>query len=118
VQGLRPTLFCGGGWYTDEGVRAAVAELGYADCTPRGGEPRREGGAVVIPTTHSLGALAKAVLWRLDAPFVHAYFHDYDLLDRRRRDTLVASLYLLRLRRGLTDLDRVAGEVRGAANAA
>ena len=88
-------------------MRTAVAELGYADCTPRGGEPRREDGRVVIPTTHSVGALAKAVLWRLDG-FVHAYFHDYDLLDRRRRDALVASLYLLRLRRGLTDLDRLA----------
>jgi hypothetical protein len=115
-HGLEPTLFCGGGWYSDEGVRAAVAELGYADCTPRDGEPRREDGRVVIPTTHSLGALAKAVLWRLDVPVVHAYFHDYDLLDRRRRDTLVAALYLLRLRRGLTDLDRLAAEVRHGAN--
>src|SRR6266849_2188605 len=31
--GLRPTFFCGGGWYFDEDVAAAVAELGYADCT-------------------------------------------------------------------------------------
>jgi hypothetical protein len=113
-QGLRPTLFCGGGWYTDDGVRAAVSELGYADCTSREGVPRIEDGLVVLPTTHSLGALAKAVLWRLDRPHVHVYFHDYDLLDRRRRDTLVASLYLLRLRRGLGDLDRLAQEVRTA----
>jgi len=109
-HGLEPTLFCGGGWYTDEGVREAVAALGYADCTPRGGGPRRDGDLLVIPTTHSVGALAKAVLWRLDG-FVHAYFHDYDLLDRRRRDALVAALYLLRLRRGLTDLDRVRAEL-------
>jgi hypothetical protein len=113
-HGLAPTLFCGGGWYTDDAVRAAVAELGYADCTSRQGAPRAEDGLVVLPTTHSLGALAKAVLWRLDTPVVHAYFHDYDLLDRRRRDTLVAALYLLRLRRGLTDLDRLAQEVRAA----
>jgi hypothetical protein len=111
-HGLHATLFCGGGWYADDGVRAAVAELGYADCTPREGAPRVESGRVVLPTTHSLGALAKAVLWRLDTPVVHAYFHDYDLLDRRRRDTLVGALYLLRLRRGLTDLDRLAAEVR------
>jgi hypothetical protein len=117
-NGLRPTLFCGGGWYSDDGVRTVVAELGYADCTPRDGVPRREDGRVVIPTTHSLGALAKAVLWRLEQPVVHAYFHDYDLLDRRRRDTLVASLYLLRLRRGLTDLDRLADDVRRAAKPA
>jgi hypothetical protein len=113
-HGLRPTLFCGGGWYEDDAVRAAVAELGYADCTAREGKPRIEGARVVLPTTHSPGALAKAVVWRLDRPHVHAYFHDYDLLGRRARDTLVASLYLLRLRRGLGDLDRLAKEVRAA----
>lgn len=111
-RGLRPTLFCGGGWYSDDGVREAVSVLGYADCTSREGLPRIEDGLVVLPTTHSLGALAKAVLWRLDRPHVHAYFHDYDLLDRRRRDTLVAALFLLRLRRGLGRLDRLAQEVR------
>ncbi len=110
-HGLAPTLFCGGGWYTDDEVRAAVAELGYADCTPRKGAPRREGDLVVLPTTHSIGALARAVFWRLDEPVVHAYFHDYDLLDRRRRDALVASLYLLRLRRRLTDLDGLRAEL-------
>src|SRR5262249_32558573 len=31
--GLAPTLFCGGGWYSDLGVAEACAELGYADCT-------------------------------------------------------------------------------------
>ena len=34
-----PTLFCGGGWYTDRGVAAACAALGYADCTPRAARP-------------------------------------------------------------------------------
>ena len=115
-HGLRPTLFCGGGWYMDEGVAEAVAELGYADCTARRQDPARlrlpNGKALLeLPTTHSVGALTRAVLWRLDGPLVHAYFHDYDLLDRRRRDALVAALYLLRLRRGLTDLD----ELRAAA---
>jgi hypothetical protein len=111
---LAPRLYCGGGWYEDDGVRAVLAELGYADCTPRDhGGPRMQDGRVVIPTTHSPGALAKAVVWKLDRPHVHAYFHDYDLLGRRRRDALVASLYLLRLRRGLGDLDRLAQEVRG-----
>jgi hypothetical protein len=111
-NGLAPTLFCGGGWYEDDGVRAAVAELGYADCTPRDGEPRVVDGRTVLPTTHSPGALAKAVVWRLNGAHVHAYLHDYDLLSRHVRDTLVASLYLLRLRRGLGDLDRLAEEVR------
>jgi hypothetical protein len=111
-HGLAPTLFCGGGWYTDEAVRAVVAELGYADCTSREGAPRLEGDLAVVPTTHSLGALARGVLRRLDAPVVHAYFHDYDLLDPRRRATLVAALSLLRLRRGLGDLDRLVDAVR------
>ena len=32
-RGLRPRLFAGGGWYMDEGVAAALAELDLADCT-------------------------------------------------------------------------------------
>ncbi|HEX9093535.1 MAG TPA: hypothetical protein VF902_06080, partial [Coriobacteriia bacterium] len=31
--GLRPTFFCGGGWYIDDGVVAAGAALGFAACT-------------------------------------------------------------------------------------
>lgn len=89
-RGLRPRYFCGGGWYTDEAVRAAVAELGLVDCTPRSGEPS----AGVLPTTHSLGSLARAVLRPLPA-YVHAYFHDYDLLDTRRRIALEVSLAVL-----------------------
>jgi hypothetical protein len=89
-RGLGPRYFCGGGWYTDEAVRAAVAELGLVDCTPRSGEPS----ARVLPTTHSLGSLARAVLRPLPA-YVHAYFHDYDLLDARRRLALEVSLAVL-----------------------
>jgi len=89
-RALSPGYFCGGGWYTDEAVRAVVAELGLVDCTPRGGEPS----AGVLPTTHSLGSLARAVLRPLPA-YVHAYFHDYDLLDPRRRLALEVSLAML-----------------------
>ena len=39
AHGLRPTLFCGGGWYTDRSVALACAELGYVDCTPRAKRP-------------------------------------------------------------------------------
>lgn len=94
-QGLEPRWFCGGGWYSDDAVRATVAELGLVDCTPRVGTPAPG----VLPTTHSLGQLARGVLGRLP-PYVHAYFHDYDLLDSRRRTALVAALALLRARRG------------------
>jgi hypothetical protein len=102
-QGLEPTLFCGGGWYMDEDVAAAVASFGYADCTARGRPPctiRLAAGTLLptLPTTHSLGALARGVLGRLP-PYVHAYFHDYDLLDPRRRAALVTGLCLLGRRR-------------------
>lgn len=89
-RGLEPRYFCGGGWYTDDAVRAAVQELGLVDCTVRGAEPAPG----VLPTTHSLGALARAVLRPLPG-YVHAYFHDYDLLDSRRRAALYVSLALL-----------------------
>jgi hypothetical protein len=91
---LEPRFFCGGGWYTDDGVRAAVHELGIVDCTERDGLPRPG----VLPTTHSLGRLVRAVAGPLPA-YVHAYFHDYDLLDLRRRYALLSALTLLGLRR-------------------
>ena len=90
ARGLEPRYFCGGGWYTDDAVRATVAELGLVDCTPRTGTPS-DG---VLPTTHSLGALARAVVRPLPA-YVHAYFHDYDLLVPQRRLALAASLRIL-----------------------
>jgi hypothetical protein len=118
-EGLAVTLFCGGGWYMDDEVAEAVAALGYVDLTatafrpsylPDGAprlalrEPARlvlAGGARLaeLPTTHSLGMLARGVLRRLDPPRVHAYFHDTDLLDRRRRLALVAALQVLGRRR-------------------
>jgi hypothetical protein len=98
-RGLEPAYFCGGGWYSDDGVRAAVAELELVDCTPREGLPAPG----VLPTTHSLGALARGVLRPLP-PYVHAYFHDYDLLDARRRFALLGALRLLGRRRAPTKL--------------
>lgn len=91
---LEPRFFCGGGWYTDDAVRSTVRALGLVDCTERGGEPR-EG---VLPTTHSLGQLARAVVGPLPG-YVHAYFHDYDLADPVRRRALVVALILLGRRR-------------------
>ena len=126
--GLRPTLFCGGGWYTDVDVAEACAELGCVDCTPRATRPpylaQRErwasltapasvelpSGRVLgaIPTTHSLGDLARA-LWQRDLPdLVHVYFHDTDLLDVRRRALLRVVLPVLARRARATDLDSLA----------
>jgi hypothetical protein len=126
--GLRATLFCGGGWYSDVEVAEAAAELGYTDCTATSFRPRYldEGaprlhldapGRLVLPSgrrllelpsTHSIGLLARSVPRRLTAELVHVYFHDTDLLDRRRSLALRASLRLLALRREPSDLDTVA----------
>jgi hypothetical protein len=125
--GLRPTVFCGGGWYIDEGVAAAVADLGYADCTATAfrpgylepgaphlqaeepawlelGEGRR---LLEVPTTHSIGMLVRGSLGPLRTQVVHAYFHDTDLLDRRRTAALSAGLRVLGLRRTASDLDEL-----------
>ena len=103
-QGLEPRFFCGGGWYTDRDVIAAVADLGYADCTATAWRPpylppgaARAGLAqpawiklddgrrvLELPTTHSLGAAARSLLAALP-PVVHVHFHDYELLDPKRR---------------------------------
>jgi hypothetical protein len=108
-HGLEPRWFCGGGWYTDAAVQATVAELGMVDCTPRDGPPR-DG---VLPTTHSLGRLARAVLTPALPAYVHAYFHDYDLLDVRRRTALRISLGVLGMRRSALDASSIARKSHG-----
>ncbi len=50
------------------------------------------------------GCSHAAALGRYDAPVVHAYFHDTDLLDRRRRAALVIGLAVLGARRKAADL--------------
>ena len=130
--GLTPTLFCGGGWYVDHSVVLACAELGYTDCTPRATRPEylEEGAAwveleaparidlgqdtlVAVPTTHGAGNLARALVRSGLPARVHAYFHDTDLVDRRRRALIVAGLMLLGRRRPPADLDAVARAVTG-----
>jgi hypothetical protein len=106
AHGLTPRLFCGGGWYTDERVREVLAASGVVDCTataftPPVPEPFRIAHAPadgLLPTTHSVGMLARGVVGRLPG-YVHAYFHDTDLLAARRRTVLVNALRLLGLRR-------------------
>jgi hypothetical protein len=123
--GLAPTLFCGGGWYTDAEVAEACAELGYVDCTPRVSRPAylavgeqwaslSEPTTIelastrtlrAIPTTHSLGDLARSLTSRELPTLVHVYFHDTDLLDRSRRVLLGVVLRVLARRARPTDLD-------------
>jgi hypothetical protein len=115
---LEPRFFCGGAWYMDAGVLAAVAELGYVDCTATPARPsflppgsprasldgpawiRLEDGRRVfeLPSTHSLGSVARSVAGGLP-PAVHVHFHDYELLDRKRRIALTVALRLLARRR-------------------
>jgi len=117
-RGLEPALFAGGGWYMDDDVADALAELGLVDCTgtaftPSYLAPDAPRLAAVQPTTldlpsgrrlaeapatHSLGMLARGVIGPLP-PVVHAYFHDTDLLDRKRSVALELALRALRLRR-------------------
>src|SRR5919109_383368 len=80
-HGLDVQFFCGGGWYLDAEVADAVAELGYTDCTATAFRPsylepdaahvqlhepawleipsgRR---LLELPTTHSIGMLARGL---------------------------------------------------------
>jgi hypothetical protein len=123
-RGLEARLFCGGGWYFDPPVARAVAALGYADCTATAFRPSylEDGAAhlqldeptwldlgdgerlLELPTTHSIGMLARGVLAPFRRQVVHAYFHDTDLLDRRRERALRVGLGFLALKRTATDL--------------
>jgi hypothetical protein len=127
--GLEPGFFCGGGWYMDAAVLDAVAELGYVDCTATATRPsflppgspraalaapawiRLDGGRRVreLPSTHSLGAAARGLAGALP-PVVHLHFHDYELLDARRRAALSATLWLLARRRRPADPGAVVTE--------
>jgi hypothetical protein len=132
--GLSPMLFCGGGWYTDVSVAEACAELGYVDCTPRASRPpylatgerwaslvapttvalpsgRR---LLALPTTHSLGPLARALRRRSLTDYLHVYVHDTDLLDRRRAALLRILLSLLARRARARDLADLALDRRDA----
>ena len=129
-QGLDAGYFCGGGWYLDADVAAAVAELGYVDATATAyplrylspGAPHvraaapcwlrlPDGGRLLeLPATHSVGMLARA-LFRSLPPVVHVHFHDWDLLSRKTALVLEAALGALRARRRLVGLDELAAIV-------
>jgi len=129
TNGLEPRFFCGGGWYIDADVMNAVADLGYADCTATAWRPpylpagaaraaldqpawiKLDDGRRVLelPTTHSLGAAARSLARKLP-PVVHVHFHDYELLDGKRRAALAAVLPLLARRRRPAELEELASD--------
>jgi hypothetical protein len=126
AQGLEPRFFCGGGWYIDAEVLRAIADLGYVDCTATAWRPSylpvgsaraaldqpalvrlADGRRVLeVPTTHSLGAVARALAGALP-PVVHVHFHDYELLEAKRRAALAVVLRLLARRRAPVELGAV-----------
>ena len=113
AHGLRPGYFSGGGWYTDEDVRAVVADAGLVDLTATTFPLPYGGGRVVggpekdlLPATHTIGMLARSI--RLP-DYVHVYFHDTDLADAKRALALRVGLRHLSLRRPVKDLDELSG---------
>ena len=106
-------------------VADAVADLGYVDCTATAFRPAyladdaphlqlaeptwlelAGGGRLLeLPTTHSIGMLARGIFARSSPEqVVHAYFHDTDLLDVRRSAALRLGLGVLGRRRTPSDL--------------
>jgi hypothetical protein len=134
AEGLRPSFYCGGGWYSDVDVAETAAEFGYVDCTALAFWPdylqpdrrhlhldaparlRLPSGRTLLelPSTHSIGMILRALPRRLDQPLVHVYFHDTDLLDARRALAVRSAIRLLALRRRRSTLEAAA---RAAADA-
>jgi len=126
-RGFDVRLFCGGGWYIDPDVAQTLAELELADCTATAfrpgylddGAPRLAASEpcyvdlpngsrlLELPTTHSIGMLARGLLLPYAGSLVHAYFHDTDLLDSVRRTALLAGLAFLGAKRWQTDLEEL-----------
>jgi hypothetical protein len=123
-RGVDVELFCGGGWYFDADVAQVLAEHRLADCTATAfkppylapGEPHLQLDEptllelplrrvlLELPTTHSIGMLARGLLGPFRGQVVHAYFHDTDLLDGRRTFALRVGLAFLAAKRTAVDL--------------
>jgi hypothetical protein len=110
---LEPRYFSGGGWYTDDDVRAVVADAGLVDLTATTFPLPYGGGRVVggpeknlFPATHTIGMLARSIRF---PDYVHVYFHDTDLADAKRAFALRVGLRHLSLRRPVKDLDELSG---------
>ena len=129
-QSLEPRFFCGGGWYFDDEVAAAVADLGYVDASATAyrlpyldpGAPHlrldgpswlelRDGRRLLeLPATHSAGMLVRSLARPLPR-VVHVHFHDWELVNRRFARALEVALRVLQTRRRLVGLDALAASV-------
>jgi len=147
-RGLRPRLFAGGGWYMDEGVAVALADLGVTDCTatafrppyltlgaPRLGldRPAKLRFGRETETDSDSDSQFRALL-ELPAThslgmaahaafgrlpaYVHVYFHDTDLLEGGRRRALEWALRVIGRRRRPERLDRIRADTEVAFSAA
>lgn len=125
ARDLAPRWFCGGGWYLDVPVAETLAAFDYVDCSattfrqsyladdaprlqlagPRRVELPSGASLLELPATHSLGMLARDLVWLRG--FVHVHFHDWELVDRRRALALHAVLRALRLRRKPLMIDQL-----------
>jgi hypothetical protein len=134
ARGLAVRFFCGGGWYMDERVAEVLAAAGLSDCTATAFRPRYLDRAAVrlaarepcvvelasgsrlleLPTTHTIGMLARGLLAPFRGSVVHAYFHDTDLLDGRRAALLSVGLRFLGMKRTRTDLDELSSAAESA----
>jgi hypothetical protein len=133
-QSLEPRFFCGGGWYFDASVAAAVADLGYIDASATSYRlPYLDTGAphlrvagpswlalpdgrrlLELPATHSAGMLVRALARPLPR-VVHVHFHDWELVNRRFARALEVALRVLRTRRRMIGLDQLAAAVSAGA---
>ena len=85
-------------------VLATVASIYYVGATM----------LAAVPTTHGAGELLRALVRPGLPEQVHAYFHDTDLVDARRRQLIALGLRLLARRRPRSDLDAVASTLSSA----
>jgi hypothetical protein len=132
-----PRFWCGGGWYLTPSIASVLCDFGYIDCSatafpldylPSGAPHLRvdapctlvlaDGRTLLeLPATHTLGMAARLLASpaAIRGRIVHVYFHDWDLMERRRALTLRAVLTLLGRRCRRSDLDELAGAVTGDA---
>jgi hypothetical protein len=134
---LAPRFWCGGGWYFTPAIASVLADFDYVDCTATAfpldylppGAPHlkfsqpcslvlADGRRLLeLPATHSLRGAAKLVIspHRIRGPLIHVYFHDWELMDRRRAFALRAVLAQLGRRCRQSDLEELADEVESDA---